>query len=194
MGYEILVALFLAVIVPLTILGFVVFWAMTHQERRVLEDTWRSFADRRGRQYVAAKGEWPNRSSPVVRWDGFELSVEGVEGGARTRLAARVAERLSGIGEFTVQSSRRQPKQRVITGDPFFDQAFTITSERPRRASLRILDDEGVRRALLGFWQRDEIELRFTRGRLTLTWPGREANESRIDEAERALSIAARAL
>jgi hypothetical protein len=198
-GYELLLAFFLMVLLPLVIAGFIASWMMTHEERQTLEQTWEGWALKRSREYVPAYGEWPNRTSPNVRWQGddfsFSLSARGKEGGARTRLVAWPRGRL--LGDFTVVSrtsaaaSTRRSSIDVEIEDEFFASAFVVTAERPSGIAGRVLDDD-ARRALLGFWQRDDVRLLYRHGRLTLEWPGRESNQARLDEAERVLCELAR--
>ena len=176
MGFEFLVVIGTVFMLPFVAAGFVAFWAMNDRERTSLEGTWESYAARRVRELVPARGEWPNRSLPCVRWrkDGvrFELSVVGREARARTRLAVWPREHLA--GRFVVEPTS------------------TVHDEPPGLAA-RILDDSG-RRALLGFWQHDHVQLRYQRGQLRLEWPGRESNDARIDEAERVLAMLTRRL
>src|SRR5690606_24695954 len=121
------------VLLPLVLLGFVVFCAMTARERRLIEDHWETYAARRRREYVPARGEWPNRTSPSVLWKAsdvrYELSVIGVERNARTRLVAWPHEGL--LGRFVV-AARSRVKNDGATGldDAFFESAFAV-SERP---------------------------------------------------------------
>ncbi len=192
MGYEILVALFMTVIVPLVVLGFIAFWAMTNRERAIIEDTWRSYALARHREYVPARGEWPNRTSPSVRWSSddlrIELSVVGAEANARTRLVAWPRGKL--LGNFVVgQKDRHRGGTGGIT-DLAFQSTFSVT-ERPHGLAARVLDDR-ARRALLGFWQHDDVVLTYRRGKLILDWPGRESNDARLDEATRVIRELAR--
>ncbi|MBX3205702.1 MAG: hypothetical protein KF764_11585 [Labilithrix sp.] len=191
MGYEILVALFLTVLAPLVVLGFVVFWAMTSRERAFIEDTWRSYALARHREYLPARGEWPNRTSPSVRWleDDLrlQLSVVGVEAGARTRLVAWPRGKL--LGSFTVGPRGRQRGTGGIR-DAAFECAFAV-AERPSGLAARVLDAR-ARRALLGFRQGDDVVLAYRRGKLILEWPGRESNDARLDEAARVIVELAR--
>ncbi|MBX3226228.1 MAG: hypothetical protein KIT84_28350 [Labilithrix sp.] len=178
MGYDLLGGLFFAALTPLVILGFVVFWIMTSRERRHVEDTWETFAARRVREYVPARGEWPNRSSPGVRWTHddvvYELTALGVEANARTRLGARPRGRI--LGSFVLRPA-----------------ATPDVSEQPAGLSTRVLDD-ATRRAFLGFRQRDDVVLAYRRGRVTLEWPGRECNDARIDEAERVVTAVVHAV
>ncbi|HVH41795.1 MAG TPA: hypothetical protein VM925_05610 [Labilithrix sp.] len=195
MGYEILVALFLVVLVPLVVLGFIAFWMMTSRERAAIEDTWRSYALTHDREYVPARGEWPNRTSPSVRWlKGdlrLQLSVVGVEANARTRLVAWPRGKL--LGSFAVEprNGRRTEAVHGIDNAAFVS-AFAVT-EKPAGLAARVLDDR-AQRALLGFWQKDEIVLSYRRGKLVLEWPGRESNAARMDEAARVMSELARAV
>ena len=192
MGYEILVALFMTVLMPVVVLGFIVFWSMTSRERAVIEDSWRSYAVTRHREYVPARGEWPNRTSPSVRWAAgelrLELSVVGAEANARTRLVAWPRGKL--LGSFTAgPRSRNRGGTGGIT-DAAFESAFGV-AERPNGLAARVLDD-GARRALLGFRQRDDVVLTYRRGKLILEWPGRETNDARLDEAARVIRELAR--
>lgn len=180
MGYDLFGGLFFAALTPLVILGFVVFWVMTHRERAVVEDNWETYAAKRGREYFPARGEWPNRSSPGVRWVrdsvAYELTAVGVEAGARTRMSGKPRERL--LGSFMVR----------------FEGAALIVTETHRGLAARVLDAAGssaepgaARRALLGFRQMDDVTLRYRRGRIALEWPGRETNDARLDEASRVI-------
>lgn len=192
MGYEILVALFMTVLLPLVVLGFVAFWAMTSRERAFIEDSWRSYAVARHREYVPARGEWPNRTSPSVRWTAddlrLELSVVGAEASARTRLVAWPRGKL--LGTFTVGPKSRHRRGDGGISDAAFHSAFSV-AERPQGLAARVLDDR-ARRALLGFWQRDDVVLTYRRGKLILEWPGRESNDARLDEASRVIRELAR--
>jgi len=185
MGYEVFALLVAVLVLPLVALGFVAFWSLTHRERSALEREWRAYAIARDREYVPARGEWPNRSSPRVRWRRgafpFELAVRGKEAEARTRVVTWPRGRL--LGDFRVAT---RPSHE---GD-VFERVFAV-EERPAGLAARVLDD-GARRALLGFRQRDTILLRYTKGSLVLEWPGRELNDARIDEAERLLADLAR--
>ena len=191
MGYEILVALFLTVLLPIVVLGFIVFWAMTNRERAFIEDSWRSYAGARRHEYVPARGEWPNRTSPSVRWTAdelrLELSVVGAEANARTRLVAWPRGKL--LGTFTVGPKSRH---RGVSGivDSAFESVYGVT-DRPNGLAARVLDDR-ARRALLGFRQHDDVILTYRRGKLILEWPGRESNDARLDEATRVIRELAR--
>ena len=66
MGYDLLAAIGFVLLTPCVVLGFIAFWWMTNNERRVLEDEWRAFAEKHERDYEPAEGEWPNRTSPTV--------------------------------------------------------------------------------------------------------------------------------
>src|SRR5262245_36553222 len=102
MGYEILGALFFGLATPLVLLGFVAFWATTHRARVAGEAVWRSYATTHGFRFIAAEGEWPNRTNPSVTWfeqgARFALSLVGREHPLRTRL--RVTPREVILGEI----------------------------------------------------------------------------------------------
>ena len=185
MGYEILAAFIGFVLFPIVLAGFVAFWRLTNQARSELEDSFRRLADRRGREYIEADGEWPNRTSARVAWtnDGvrFRLDSVGKEGGARTRLVAWPTGKL--LGTLIVSAKN---------GGGRFEHSFNVQA-RPRDFEQRLLD-ERVKKELLAFRQGDDVRLAYRRGRLVLTWPGRETNEARIDEAERVLCDLVRAV
>ncbi len=187
MGWEILLALFLVVLAPLTVLGFIAFWALVSRERAHIEEAWQTYAARHDREYVPARGEWPNRTSPSIRWVDqdlrFQLFVVGVEANARTRLVVWPSGKL--LGSFVVRPRRGREDERLGSGDAAFESAFVV-STRPAGLALRVLS-ERARRALLGFWQRDDVVLTYRRGKLILEWPGREFNDARIDEAVRVM-------
>jgi hypothetical protein len=176
MGYEILASFFAFILLPITVGCFIAFWKMTNHARAELEDSFRALADRRGREYVEAEGEWPNRTSASVAWTNegvrFRLDSVGKEGGARTRLVAWPNAKL--LGALIVTAA---------DGAGRFERAFSVVA-RPRGFDERILD-ERAKKTMLAFRQGDDVRLAYRRGRLVLTWPGREMNEARIDEAER---------
>lgn len=173
MGYDLFAAILFAAITPLVILGFIVFWVMTHRERLRVEDTWEAYAAARTREYFPARGEWPNRLSPGVRWTAddvtYELTVVGAEGSARTRLRAKPRIRL--LGSFAVR----------------FDGGVLRTTQQPAGIATRVLEN-GAERALRSFRQYDDVTLDYRRGRLILEWPGREENVARLDEAARVIT------
>jgi hypothetical protein len=172
-GYDLFGALFFSALTPLVILGFIIFWVMTNQERALVEDNWESYANRRSREYFPARGEWPNRISPGVRWTAdfvtYELTAVGVEANARTRISGKPRERL--LGSFALR----------------FEGAELIVTESHAGLAARVLEGAG-RRALLGFRQRDDVTVRYRRGRIALEWPGRETNDARLDEASRVVT------
>jgi hypothetical protein len=176
-GYDLLAGIGFVLLTPCVVLGFIVFWWMTDNERRVLEDEWRAFADKRGRDYEPAEGDWPNRTSPAVEWESdgvrFRLESRGKEANVVTRLVAWPDVKVLGVVQVKVDDGR-------------------IEFARVRVAQ-RLLTHE-VRRRLLGFSQGQPIVFSFRRGRLLIEWSGREMNDARIDEAEQVLVVAVRAL
>ena len=177
MGYDLLAWIGFVLMAPCVVVGFIVFWWMTNNERRELEDEWRAFSDKRSRDYEPAEGEWPNRTSPAVEWetDGvrFRLESRGKESTVVTRVVA-------------------WPDVKVLGVDLHLDDDGRIEFARVRVAQ-RLLTRE-VRRRLLGFSQGQPVAFSFRRGRLLIEWAGRETNDARIDEAEQVLTVAVRAL
>ncbi|MBX3185537.1 MAG: hypothetical protein KF819_00925 [Labilithrix sp.] len=182
MGYDLLGAALFVMITPLVILGFVAFWFVNARDRAELEGRWRAYAEARAIEYVPATGEWPNRTSPAIRWtlEGAELRLWtiGREASRRTRLAVRPRGALLG--------SLRATTEGAAPG------TFAIR-ERPAGFSRRILTPE-VTRTLLGFSQHDVVTVHHRRGCLVFEWPGGELNDARLDEARRAGEAIARAL
>jgi hypothetical protein len=172
-GYDLLGAALFLMITPVVILGFVAFWMVTARDRAELEICWRSYAKARGLDFVAASGEWPNRTSPALAWT-FEgadlrLSTIGRESKRRTRLMAHPRSALLGA--------------LVATTEGAAPGTFR-TRARPSRFSRRILTDE-LTRTVLGFSQHDHVTLTYRRARVVFEWPGGEMNEARLDEARR---------
>lgn len=177
MGYDLLAAIGFVLLTPLVIAGFVAFWLLTHRERTALETEWRAFADRRGRAFEEAEGEWPNRTSPAVTWthDGvrYRLESRGREARVWTRLYAWPDAKVLGVVGVRTRGGR-----------------IALTSIRVARGVLTA----EVSRRLLAFSQGQEVTFSYRRGRLLLEWPGRESNDARIDEAERVLETAVAAV
>ena len=177
MGYDLLAWIGFVLLAPCVVLGFIAFWWLTDNERRSLEDEWRAFAEKRGRDYEPAEGDWPNRTSPAVEWEAdgvrFRLESRGKEADVVTRIVAWPDVKVLGVVQVKVDDGR-------------------IEFARVRVAQ-RLLTRE-VRRRLLGFSQGQPIVFSFRRGRLLIEWAGREMNDARIDEAERVLAVAVDAL
>jgi hypothetical protein len=173
-GWDLFGALVFAAVTPLVVLGFILFWRMTNEERAYIEDNWESYAAKRELEYFPARGEWPNRTSPGVRWMRdfvtYELTAVGIEAGARTRVSGRPRGRL--LGSFRVR----------------FEGAELIVSESHPGLAARVLDGAATR-ALRGFRQMDDVTVRYRRGRIALEWPGRESNDARLDEAMRVIEV-----
>lgn len=173
MGYDLLAGLLFAALAPLVALGFVAYWVVTARDREDHASVLARWASSRGLDYVAPEGEWPNRTSAAVVWShkGTEMrvSILGRESKAKTRLTVRPRSAL--LGELVAAPDR--------------DTGATLRSRsRPAAFAARVLDPQ-VTRAVLGFCQRDRVVLTYRRGRFQLEWPGREANDARLDAARR---------
>lgn len=173
MGYDLIGGLLFAVLTPLVVVGFVVYWIVTARDREEHGAFFEAYARSRGLELVPAEGEWPNRTSAAIRWSTAQaemrLSVVGRESRAFTRLTVRPSSTLFG--------------ELLATPDP---ETYAKLVVRARPASFqRRLVDERVERAILGFCQRDRVLFRYKRGRFALEWPGREANDARLDAARR---------
>lgn len=172
MGYDLLAAIFFVAMTPMVIVGFIAFWVMNARDHEELAGTWRAYAKKRGLGFVEPAREWPNRTPPVITWSEgsaeLRISAIGREADVRTRLTVRPRGALLGVLVMTA------PEQGTD---------FHVT-ERPGGFSRRLVT-ERVRRALLGFRQRDKLVIRYKRGALVLDWPGGERNDARLDEARR---------
>ena len=171
-GYDLFAAIFVVALTPFVVAGFVVFWAVTARDHEELASCWRSYARKHGLAFEEPEGDWPNRTAPAIAWtDGgteLRISAHGREARVRTRLTVRPRSALLGTLTMALEE----------TGDP------ELVRERPPGFSRRILTDR-VRRALLGFRQRDSLALSYRRGRVAVEWPGGERNDARLDEARR---------
>lgn len=194
MGYDLLAGLLFAAILPLVVVGFVAFWAVTSHERAAVAETWRVYAAERGLAYTAPEGAWPNRTSPVITWTAgevaFRLEPLGKETHSRTRLTVRPRATL--LGRVSVAPRSGPPAPPHGLADPVFAATYRVV-ERPSGLAGRLLT-EPVRRGLLGFRQGDSVTLGYRRGRAVLEWPGGELNDARLDEARRLGATIARAV
>jgi hypothetical protein len=174
-GYDILLAVLCIAIVPLVLAGFVGYWIVTAHDRGALETAFAHYARSRRLELIPARGEWPNRSSPEVRWldDGarYRLWVRGSEGKRTTSIEIQPAQAVLGRALISLASS-----------------AHWQVEEQPVGLAERVMGDT-IRNALSAFRQGDAVRIELRRGRATLSWPGGECNETRLDEA-RALAFA----
>ena len=195
MGYDLLAGIFFALMLPLVLLGFVAFWAMTSHEREALAELRRAYARARGLTFVEPEGEWPNRTNPAVTWERdattFRLETMGREARVRTRLSIRPPSALLGALSIAPCDGTRARAPRGLD-DPTFLGVYRVR-ERPGGFAARLLTPE-VRRALLGFRQGDSVTLGYRRGKIVLEWPGGERNDARLDEARRLGETIARAV
>lgn len=173
MGYDLLAGLLFAALTPLVVIGFVIYWIVTAKDREEHGGFLEGYARARGLDFVPAEGEWPNRSSASIAWSSeraeMRLTILGRETKARTRLVVKPSQALMG--------------ELFASPDPE-TYARLVVRERPKGLADRVLDDR-VRRSILGFCQRDRVTLTYRRGRFYLEWPGREANDARLDAARR---------
>jgi hypothetical protein len=158
---------------PVVFVGFIVFWVVNARDHEELAAFWQRYAAARGLTYVAPTGEWPNRTAPAMTWTDevaeLRVSAVGREATVRTRLVIRPRSTLLGTLAMSIDEAG--------AGD-------VSLRERPVGFAERILTDR-VRRALLGFRQRDRVTVTYRRGRITIEWPGGERNDARLDEARR---------
>lgn len=163
MGYDLIAVIAFVILAPLTVLGFIIFWMMTHRTRGKVEDQWRDYAEKRGLAFEEATGEWPNRTSPAIAWSEgdatFRMVIMGRESKAHTRIVAKPASTL--LGDCV-----------IVVRDP--------ASIDERGTATRLLDDS-LRRALMVF--EEPISLAYRKGKLTIEWRGREVESRRLDEA-----------
>ena len=175
MGYDLLAGLLFVALTPLVVLAFVVSWIMTHDRRGEVEATWERYAKARNLTFVAAEGEWPNRTNPSIVWESdglvFRLGLRGREKHVATRIEVRP--RGTVLGTAVISPSG---------GETF------RTFEKPDGTARRIFD-AAAKKALLAFWQGDDVSVTYRRGLLMLAWAGGERSDARLDEAR---TVAAR--
>lgn len=175
MGYDLLAAIFFVFLTPFVVLGFIVFWILNARDHEELAQAWRTYARRRGLEFVEPEGEWPNRTSPAILWSeggaNVRLTAIGREARVRTRLVVRPRSALLGMAVLSLDESGARVHER----------------EHPAGFAKRI-SNATVVRSLHALHQRDRITLAYRRGRVTLEWPGGEQSDSRLDDAR---SIAA---
>lgn len=171
MGYDLLVAITFVVMTPVVLVGFIVFWVVNARDHEELAASWRRHAAARGLGFVEPRGDWPNRTAPSMTWTDevaeLRITAIGREAKVRTRLVIRPRSALLGTLAMVIDEAG--------AGD-------VTVRERPVGFADRILT-ERVRRALLGFRQRDRVTVSYRRGRVTVEWPGGERNDARLDEA-----------
>lgn len=192
MGYDLLAVLLFAALLPLVVLGFIVFWRMTSVDRAEVADVWARYAARHALAYVAPEGVWPNRTSPVITWQDDDVSYRleplGREAHSRTRLTVRPRETL--LGRLSVGPRAGAPPRPAPVDDPVFLASYRV-HEQPTGLARRILTP-AVCRALLAFRQGDTVTLGYRKGTAILEWPGGERNDARLDEARRVGELVAR--
>ena len=169
MGYDLLAGLLFMVLAPLVVLAFVVSWLLTHDRRGKVEEIWERYAASRGLHFVAAEGDWPNRSNPSITWEAgglsFRLGLRGRESYVATRIEVRPRGTILGTAVLSPSA-----------GVEF------RTFEKPEGTAERLFD-EATRKAVLAFWQGDDVSVTYRRGLVVVAWAGGEANDARLDEA-----------
>lgn len=196
MGYDLLAVLLFAALFPLVVIGFVVFWLLTRNDRAQVAETWRRYAASRSLHYTAPEGVWPNRTSPVITWSSGEVAYRleplGREQHSRTRLTVRPRVKLLGKLSVAPRSDVRPAPPPADLDDAVFLAAYRVL-EQPAGLARRVLTD-AVRRGLLGFRQGDAVTLGYRKGAAMLEWPGGELNDARLDEARKLGGVLAQAL
>lgn len=173
MGHELLAALFFFLLMPVVVIGFVVFWTVNARDQEEVASCWRGYAAKRGLRFVAPEGEWPNRTPAAITWREGDAEVRlttiGREASVRTRLTVRPRAVLLGTVVWICDEGSAGRFQ---------------TSERPAGLAERVISAR-VKRLLLALRQRDRVTLAYRRGRVTIEWPGGELNDARLDDARR---------
>jgi hypothetical protein len=182
MGPEVPVIVLFGLIGPMFLVGFLLYWRITHLDRHRLEEIWAAYARRRGLAFVPAEGEWPNRGAPRIEWREsdarYRIEARGAESFAWTGVVASLAVEATGVLTFR----RAGPKDAgAQTGDPLLDARYTVHAE-PADLVRRVLTAD-VKRALLGFDVGARGTLTYQHGDVRLFWAGAEENDARLDEA-----------
>lgn len=174
MGIEILVFALAIVVTLLVLVGFVAFWVSGHADQEDLGRFFVSYARARGLMCSGLRGEWPNRSWPVLSWSDEH---------ARYRLALRPGEQPSATFVEV------WPHDAILgRAEGVFGASLRATEELPQGLLSSVFSPE-VLHLCACFRQGDTLSLRIDRGKAQLEWPGAERNDARLDEA-RALATA----
>jgi hypothetical protein len=165
-------------VTPAVVMCFIGFyWNRSLGDDRVAR-AWQAYARRRRFTFRAPEGTWPNRTQPALHWteDGitFRIEARGSEKITKTRVIARPA--VAVLGELLV--TRANGEAAGKDGAVPLDEKFIVWAQ-PAALADRVLTRD-VKRALLGF---DPAALSCRRGEVTITWPGGEENDARLDEA-----------
>lgn len=178
---EIVGILFMVVVVtPFVGLAFAGFYWSKARDRERVADVWRGYARRRGLAFGGPSGEWPNRTSPIIRWteDGvaYRLETRGAEANVTTCIVARPA--VAVFGELFI--TRPGGEAALKDGAEPLGSRLVVRAH-PAALAARVLTDE-VKRTLLGF-DLGSLSLIYRRGEVSLGWAGGEENDARLDEA-----------
>jgi hypothetical protein len=183
MGPEVPVIVLIGMVVPMVLMGFILYWRVTHLDRDRIESLWAAYARGRGLDFVPAAGEWPNRSAPAVQWREpnarFRIEARGAEAFVSTGVVAHPV--VPVLGELTIRRATAGDVDAVLTGDPLIDATFLVRAS-PRELAGRVLTPD-VKRALLGFDVGQRGSLVYQSGTVRLSWAGAEENDARLDEA-----------
>ena len=170
----------LVVVTPFVGLAYAGYYWSGARSRERLADAWQSYARGRGLAFGAPSGEWPNRTSPSIRWteDGvaYRIEARGREAGLSTHVIARPE--VAVFGELFVTRPDGEAAQKAGS-EPLGGRLVVRT--HPAGLAGRVLTDD-VKRALLGF-DLGSLSLVYRRGEVTLGWAGGEENDARLDEA-----------
>jgi hypothetical protein len=189
---EIVGILFMVVVVtPFVGLAFAGLYWSRARDRERLAEVWRSYARGRGLAFGAPSGEWPNRTSPSIRWteDGvaYRIEARGAETSVGTRVVARPTVAIFGELFVTRPDGEAAPREGA---EPLGSRLIVRT--HPADLAARVLTDD-VKRALLGF-DLGSLSLVYRRGEVSLGWAGGEENDARLDEASAVVRRVIRAL
>jgi hypothetical protein len=178
---EIVGILFMVVVVtPFVGLAFAGLYWSRARDRERLAGVWRSYARGRGLAFGAPSGEWPNRTSPMIRWTeegvAYRIEARGAERSVSTRVVARPS--VAVFGELFV--TRPDGEAALREGAVPLGSRLLVRTH-PAGLAARVLTDD-VKRALLGF-DLGSLSLVYRRGEVSLGWAGGEENDARLDEA-----------
>ena len=181
MGYDILFSALVIVSIIVAILLVVARDRGRRSHEVEVGRTWATYAKEHGLSFVAAEGEWPNRSVPRVVSPEAELML--VRDGERilTRLERKPHETMLGRLIVTTDPAAGSGLPRVTLSKDTLDFALSVFAKPASLAEAVLTRD--VARAIDAFRMGGSLHFEYDRARIIIEWANGERNGARLDEA-----------